>query len=200
MKSRLQGKNPEVLRGSEVRQAKQGKVRWRTHNALFDAKLIGALEGNKTRTFGIILPTRRFICTPSGQSQTRPCRISLGPSQQNAIALGWVCSAGLPVMPKQHVLVWFTLSKRWTPFLNIRHKSTYWQQRLSSFQVEFALNINLLFTISCVCFQSGVKRSHKQTVALQHCSVIKRENKCNPVRILTLMGTITFYKQFIFLK
>lgn len=96
-----------------------------------------------------------------------------------------------------HVLVWFALSKRWTPFLNIRHKSTYWQQRLSSFQVEFALNINLLFTISCVCFQSGVKRSHKQTVALQYCSVIKRKNKCNIVWIFTL-STKTFSKQFVF--
>lgn len=135
---------------------------------------------------------------PSGQSQTSPCSLSLGLSQQNSIALGWVCLAGLPVMPKQHVLVWFALSKRWMPFLNIRHKSTYWQQQLSSFQVEFALNINLLFTISCVCFQSRVKRSHKQTVALQYCSVIKIKNKSNTVWILTLMGTKAFYKQFIF--
>lgn len=47
-------------------------------------------------------------------------------------------------------------------FPNIRYKFTYWQLRLSIFQMQFALNINLLFTIFRVCFQSGRKISNKQ--------------------------------------
>lgn len=63
MKSRLQGKNPEVLRGSEDWKAKQGEVRRRTHKALLEAKLVVLWRAIKPEPLGLsCLPDDLFAC------------------------------------------------------------------------------------------------------------------------------------------